>query len=221
MPFIYIVAESEGDALFYLTCAERIHGTAFDFKFCESRRGSGIAQARRMLRYMLADVRNSHGGGPGIFWIAAIDNDRAPQHPNGARPLGTLTSADQRKTNRYTELLAEASSQHVTDTGAIAVPVEMIESWVLQALSPGALLDLPAFSEQEASLAITYYRVNHHSSPPPQLKDLAHAAMRQRGCQNWYEFLIEVAGQLDATGLAQQSRSFALFRDDLLRWSLT
>jgi hypothetical protein len=128
MPFIYIVAESEGDALFYLTCAERIHGTAFDFKFCESRRGSGIAQARRMLRYMLADVRNSHGGGPGIFWIAAIDNDRAPQHPNGARPLGTLTSADQRKTNRYTELLAEASSQHVTDTDAIAVPVEMIES---------------------------------------------------------------------------------------------
>jgi hypothetical protein len=53
------------------------------------------------------------------------------------------------------------------------------------------------------------------------LKDLAHAAMRQSGCQEWYEFLIEVAGQLDPAKLAQQSRSFALFREDLLRWHIT
>ena len=174
-----------------------------------------------MLRYMLADVRNSHGGGPGIFWIAAIDNDRAPQHPDGARPPGTLSHADQRKTNRHAELLAEASSHNVTSTGAIAVPVEMIESWVLQALSAGELLELPAFSEKEAALAITYYQTNQRSTPPPQLKDLALSAMKQRGCEDWYAFLIEVAGQLDAAKLASQSRSFALFCEDLLRWPLT
>lgn len=221
MPFIYIVAESEGDALFYITCAERICGTRFDDMIRVSRRGTGFAQARRMLRYMLADVRNSHGGGPGIFWIAALDNDRAPQHPDNARPLGVLSNADQRKTNRHAELLAEASSHSVTSTGAIAVPVEMIESWVLQALSPDALLKLPAFSEQDAALAISYYQTNHGSAPPPQLKDLAHAAMKEHGCEDWYEFLIEVADKLDAAKLAEQSRSFALFREDLLRWQLT
>ncbi|MDI1315374.1 hypothetical protein [Prosthecobacter sp.] len=221
MPFIYIVAESEGDALFYLTCAERVHGTAFEYKFIDSRLGTGIAKARKMMRHMFAAIRNSGGGGPGIFWIAALDNDRAPQHPDGARPFGTLSASDQRKTNRHAELLAEASSHNVSRPGAIAVPVEMIESWVLQALSPGARLDLPAFAEQEAALAIHYYRLNHRSSPPPQLKDLADAAMRKRGCSDWYEFLIEVASQLDAETLAQQSRSFALFLDDLKRWKLT
>jgi hypothetical protein len=221
MPFIYIVAESEGDVLFYITCAERICGTALDYDYRISRRGSGIAQTRRMLRYMLADARNAHGGGPGVFWIAAMDNDRAPQHPDGARPPGTLSKADQRKTNRFEELLAEASSQGVSSIGAIAVPVEMIESWVLQALSPDALLKLPAFSEQDAALAIAYYQTNHGSAPPPQLKDLAHAAMKEHGCEDWYEFLIEVADKLDAAKLAEQSRSFKLFRDDLLRWPLT
>jgi hypothetical protein len=45
--------------------------------------------------------------------------------------------------------------------------------------------------------------------------------MRQHHCQEWYEFLIEVAGTLDANTLAQQSRSFALFRDALLQWQIT
>uniref|UniRef100_UPI003782D75C hypothetical protein n=1 Tax=Prosthecobacter sp. TaxID=1965333 RepID=UPI003782D75C len=215
------MAESEGDALFYIACAERIHGTAFESKFYESRRGTGIAQARRMLRYMLADVRHSSGGGPGIFWIAALDNDRSPQHPDGARPPGILSAFDQRKANRYAELQAEVSNHGVSCPGAIAVPVEMIESWILQALSPSAMLNLPAFAEQTAALAIDYYRINLNSPPPPQLKDLAYAAMRQHHCQEWYEFLIEVAGTLDANTLAQQSRSFALFRDALLQWQIT
>lgn len=221
MPFIYIVAESEADALFYIACAERIHATAFDFKFYETRRGSGIAQARRMLRYMLADVRNSSGGGPGIFWIAALDNDRAPQHPDGARPPGTLAAFDQRKASRHAELHAEATAQRVSIPGAIAVPVEMIESWVLQALSADEALELPAFADQDSALAITYYQVNHRRRPPPQLKDLAHAAMQQHGYQDWTEFLIHIAGRLDADLLARQSRSFAQFRQALASWQLT
>lgn len=221
MPFIYIVAESEADALFYIACAERIHGAAFDFKFYRTSRGTGIAQARRMLRYMLADVRNSSGGGPGIFWIAALDNDRAPQHPDGIRPPGTLSAFDQRKASRHAELHAEASAQRVSAPGAIAVPVEMIESWVLQALSADAVLDLPAFDEQASALAITYYQVNHRRPPPPQLKDLACAAMRQHGYQDWKEFLIHVAGRLDADLLAQQSRSFAQFHEAVKSWQVT
>ncbi len=220
MSFIHIVAESQGDALFYITCAERICGTAFEYEFYDSHSASGIAMARSMLRHMLAGIRNSNAG-PGIFWIAALDNDRAPQHPDGARPLGRLSNFDQRKPSRYEEIQAEITAHGVPCQGAIAVPVEMLESWVLQALSPDTLLDLPIFDKQGKALAIEYYRLNHRSRPPPQLKDLAHAAMKVSGCAHRYEFLIEVAGQLDADKLAQQSRSFAQFREDLLRWHLT
>jgi len=221
MPFIYIVAESEADALFYIACAERIHGTAFDFKFYDTRRGTGIARARRMLRYMFAAVEQASGGGPGIFWIAALDNDRAPQHPDGARPPGTLSAFDRCKASRHAELQAEASKHVVSAPGAIAVPVEMIESWVLQSLSTGVVLDLPAFAEQTAPLAIIYYQVNHRATPPPQLKDLARAAMQQHGHQDWTEFLIHLAGSLDANLLAHQSRSFAQFHQALASWQLT
>ncbi len=220
MACIYIVAESESDTLFYVACAERIKGTAFDFEHYTSRRGTGIHQARRMLHYMLADVRNASAGGPGIFWIAALDNDRAPQHPDGARPPGKLSGIDQRKTNRHLELQAEVTKQNISCPGAIAVPVEMIESWVLQALSPNKALELPPFAEQTGALAITYYKQNRNATPPPQLKDLAKEAMKQSGCANWAEFLIEVASTLDADALAAQSRSFAMFRDALAAWQV-
>ena len=218
MPFVYIVAESETDMLFYIASAENITGSTLDYEPIISRKRSGINAARRMLRHMLTAARNAAGGGEGVFWIAAMDNDRAPQHPDGERPPGNLSKSDRSKANRYDELhnAAYGSGEEIIP-GAIAVPVEMLESWVLQALSPDETLDLPYFAEQDSSSARAYYG----SEPPPQLKDLARDALKDHGADSWHDFLIDVAAELDSDILAGHSRSFALFRDAIADWDVS
>ncbi|MFT5471066.1 MAG: hypothetical protein ACI8UO_006199 [Verrucomicrobiales bacterium] len=215
MPFVYIVAEDKADMRFYVACTEKITGSPLEYEHIVSRKGSGIGMARKMARHMLRMARAAADGGD-VFWIAALDNDRAPQHPDGAQPTaGKLPKKDRSKANRYDELLEEAGD--AISFGAIAVPVEMIESWVLQALSSDETLKLPIFAKQNSPSA----REFHGGNPPPQLKDRAKEAMRNHDAESWPDFLLDVAAKLDPDALSGHSRSFRLFRDAVAAWEIS
>jgi hypothetical protein len=151
-----------------------------------------------------------------IAAIIAVDNDRAPGHPGGMTYVSPLPKADQRKPARYNELKQSIETELGPDPAArpidlaLAVPVEMIESWLLILCNP-ARPELPPFSDS-FGLAKRYY--NGH--PPPQLKDLTREEATARGMS--LDELFWHAAEQDVTAAAKRSLSLQLFIDQLKTW---
>ena len=215
---LYILCEAETDEMFYECLAERVTGMTFlpapDFR---NRQGGDWKSVLALARLVL----NWFGNLPGkqdIALIIAVDNDRAPGHP-GSSPLARpLCGSDLKKAPRYPALrqllfdkLGEDRSRWPVDV-ALAVPVEMMESWLLLLLDP-MRPELPLFSEADSASARNYYG----AAPPAQLKDLTKAAAREQRL-TLFELFWTGAHQGDLKQLAARLPSFALFEAELLAW---
>ncbi|GAA5147458.1 hypothetical protein GCM10023213_42120 [Prosthecobacter algae] len=215
---LYILCEGELDEMFYERIAERVTGQSFhsDQEF-RVRRGSSYDTAIASARLLINRFKGWSEKQP-IAVIIAVDNDRAPGHPAGCVYPRPLPKADLKKEPRYTKLVEMLTATLGKDRSqwpievALAVPVEMIESWVLTLLQPDRE-ELPLFSEANSHLARQYYP----NTPPPQLKDLRDEAAKSRGL-NRDELFWQAASE-DLEAAAKVSPSLRLFLDDLKAWS--
>jgi hypothetical protein len=217
MASLFIVAESARDQDFYDLLAEKATGCAFDR--VESARlpeGSNYKTAIAAARMLLKSLENLTSPQE-LAIIIAVDNDRAPGHPGATPPPRPLVGVDCKKVPRYPavlQMLATAlgpSRENWPVDVALAMPVEMIESWVLLLCNP-ARPSLPIFAESAQSLARAY----HGETPPPQLKDLckleAAAAGKSLGEYFWF------AAEQNLDSAAAVSGSLRMFVDEVRGW---
>ena len=132
---LYILSEGERDDLFYERLAERV--TAQSFSRAEdnyqNRRGANWKSTMSAARLLMANIKRWQGK-QNVAVILAVDNDRAGGHP-GAKALQQPLPFDQKKEPRYPALKKIVEDALGPDRNAwpvdvaLAVPVEMIESW--------------------------------------------------------------------------------------------
>lgn len=216
--YLYTLCEGELDEIFYERIAEHITGFSFhsDQEF-RLRHGANWKTALANAKLLLNRVRHWTDK-QDVAVIIAVDNDRAPDHPEGRTYPLPLPKFDRQKEPRHRKLVFMLEESMGKDRSkwpvdvALAVPVEMIESWVLLLLNP-EYDTLPPYSEASSPLAERYYG----SRPPPQLKDLRDEAAKSRGL-NLDELFWQAAGE-DLEAAAKVSPSLRLFLDDLKAWS--
>jgi len=215
---LYILSEGELDEMFYERLAERVTGQVFqsDQEF-RLRLGSNWKSAMANARLLISRFKHWTAK-QDIAVIIAVDNDRAPGHPGGRVYQPPLFKADQRKEPRYTKLAEMLKTSLGEDRAAwpvdvsLAVPVEIIESWVLTLLDPNRD-ELPAFSEAESHSARNY----HEGKPPPQLKDICKQEAKA-GNQSMDE-LFWKAAESDLAPAVEAAPSLKLFVDELKAWT--
>lgn len=216
--FLYILCEGERNEMFYGRICERITGLTYeqplDFRV---RQGSNWKTALAASQLLIN--RFKHWPEPqDVAVIIAVDNDRAPGHPGSVPASKPLPVMDRKKAPRYPELVKLVDESLGADPAkravdvALAVPVEMIESWLLVLLNPDCG-DLPIFSEI-SPITHQYYQ---GKKPPCQLKELRETEAKRLGLDADSLFL-HAADTGDLDKLATRSQSFALFRQDLLAW---
>jgi hypothetical protein len=226
MNVLYIAAESDLDADFYKLCAEWITGIGFPDELMETlkvRKRSGVDAVRRLMRDLLLVAKSRAKAGEQVHFIASMDNDRAPHTENEKRlSREALCEEEKERTSRIV-WMDEATRKVLGENPAawavkmaVAVPVEMIESWIIQILQPEIEpLALPHFSRADSTRAKLYYK---RPDPPPQCKDVA-ASLRERSPGLTDEdYRIQVVMKLDAEALAARSLSFSRFKNDLEQW---
>ncbi len=216
--FLYILCEGERDEVFYEGLAERITGLSFtkpaDFRL---RRGSNWKTAIAAAILLLNRFRNWNDPQE-IAVIIAVDNDRAPGHPGSEPSPRPLPSPDQKKAPRHPDLVRKVAEALGQDRGkwpvevALAVPVEMIESWLIPLLD-SKCAELPLFSEAAQPLTRLYYG----KRPPSQLKDIRKELGATLGLTA-DELFLKAAAEGDLHALAERSASFRMFREELLSW---
>ncbi|MCF7785221.1 MAG: hypothetical protein K9N47_03810 [Prosthecobacter sp.] len=213
---LYILSEGELDEMFYECLAERVTGQTFlrDEEF-RLRPGENWKTAMAKARLLVSRFKHWKEK-QNVAVIIAVDNDRAPNHPGGKQYPRALHRFDQNKAPRYAALqnmLTEDMGEDVSAwpvNVALAVPVEMIESWVLLLLNPQRE-ELPPFSEA-SQLAHLYYG----KTPPPQLKDLRDEEAKQRGVDHLHLFWTAAEQPLEPA--MEASPSLRMFVEQLQNW---
>jgi len=222
---LYLLTEDDNDDLFFERCAERISGKSFcPVEPRRIRKNGGIRAVRQALPIFLNDIKKSIG--MDAYFIIALDNDRAPEHffDNNQKLIHNkipgLSKRDASKQCRFCEIenrIKErwgANPNNWPAKGAIAVPVQMLESWALIALDPNCAEDLPIFAKKSQQSAKDFYK----KSLSDQLKDLCDQYRAEQGGLTKGEFCLKVAEEMDLDEVAQKSYSFALFRDQVVTW---
>ena len=224
MSLLYLVAESNADEEFYAACAARLTGQQFEKCALRNRKGDGVDAVKRQLKNAVVMAKASAGGPEPVFFLAAIDNDRAPHPENAGLDRSRLIPEERSRPARepwmretVEEVLTknrDAWSLHV----ALAVPVEMIESWIVRARRAAEPQPTPHFSKADSDRARRYYAP---VEPPRQWKALA--AEEQRKCEHTDKlaFYEQVVRELDADALAARSLSFRMFKVWLDAWPRT
>lgn len=227
MALLFLVTESERDALFYLKCA--VHLGLRDVSWStalRNRKGDGSAAVEKQLEYALKGAIASAGGEEEVCFIAAIDNDRTP-HPENEHTLqrGKLSGIELTRPSRLDWVEAVALRLLGQDRSnwrllvALAVPVEMIESWIVKALDRElAGGPMPHFSRQNQSKARAYY---DPVNAPPQWKDLERVVREATGLiddESFYEHVVTVIA-VDPEQLRSKSLSFVHFHDQVTTWA--
>jgi hypothetical protein len=220
MNYLYLITEDDNDDLFFEGCLENLTGLTFQMDNTRRRlrKGGGIKEAQRMLRLVLQEIRR-FGTQENIYLVVAIDNDRAPEHPFHQQLPG-LNATEQRMNCRFCELLQIIEDALGKDRsqwpirGAIAVPVQMLESWLL--LSCGHQADsLSLFASKAQPIAARYYAPRQ---PTDQLKDLCTLERQKAANLSMTEFCLICAHSLNTETLAEQSPSFANFKTQVDSW---
>lgn len=180
------------------------------------RRGGGVGEVRKKLPLLLANIRRT-GQLQNAAFVIVLDNDRSLTHPSHQREAHHRKNAPCRQCE-----LRHAVDTQLSDgwpiAGAIAVPVEMIEAWLLLLCDRKKYpleSDLPRCARKEKPAAVELYG----STPPPQLKDLVDIERTLAG-KDRREFVLGCVLALDVEDLATRSPSFALFADYVRSWSL-
>lgn len=211
MPHVYILSEDDFDDQVYTYILEMLISGRVEVVQVRLRRGGGIGEVRKKLRLLLALIRQV-GVQPDMYFVVAMDNDRALEHPSHEpRPHSEDAPC------RHCALI-EAVYAGMPDgwpiPGAIAVPVQMIETWLLlmhdRARYPEESV-VPPFGRSDQPIARRLLGAN----PPPQLKDLVDA---ERGRATRTEFSLNCVLRLDPEDLGDRSPSFRRFRDQVSEW---
>ncbi|APZ95508.1 hypothetical protein [Fuerstiella marisgermanici] len=217
-PLLYLLTEDDNDDLFFERCAERISGLSFQqMDPRRLRKNGGIGAARKAMPHFLNDLKKA--AFQPAFFVIAIDNDRAPAHPDH-KSLPNLGRRDHGKQCRHCEIMGMIQKEWGHDfrqwpvQGAIAVPVQMLESWLLLGLDPERGT-LPMFSTKTSSLAKAY----HNGKPPDQLKDLRDNYRASNNNIAIGDLCVSVVESLDLGEVCKASPSFRLFHDQVLLWS--
>ena len=209
---LYLLTEDDWDDQVLLFLLEMMTGRRLDVVRTRLRRGGGIGEVRKKLSLLFAAIRRL-GTQDGLLFTVAVDNDRAVPHAaHGAnRDLKCRHCGVDDEIHR---LLPDGRNI----PGAIAVPVEMLEAWILLLHDPAAYAresDLPRCAWAYQPIAIRTYG----ATPPPQLKDLLQSECARIG-KTRTELALAAVLRLDADDLAVRSPSFALFRQQVATWSL-
>lgn len=219
MKLLHILSESDADSFFYERIAERVTGMRFTPSDIRLRRGSGESQVRASLKLLLSKFPK-HTPRPDTAVLIALDNDRCPGHPGASAYPRLLTSAERRRPSRWKEIEDAMQARWGENRNAwpvdiaVALPVEMIESWVLLLLNPDRG-PLPIHSRETDVSAIAYHAP---SKPDLQLKDLADEEARSRRISK-HELMMDAAEAGDLAELERISPSFRSFVEDLRKWS--
>lgn len=220
MRTLTVFSESPHDDFVYELLAEKITGQSF--ALCDVplgfRKHSGVEKVLSFLRMLLRTLPKT-GEVSERALIIAVDNDRCPGHPGAAPHPKPLPPVERDRPSRWEAIQCELRSRWGENRAAwpvdvaVAVPVEMLESWVLLLLDPqrGPLPLYPNADDMQA-------RIYHHPQKPgPQLKDLAEAEARQRELGK--QELLMLAAEGDLAAVEAVSPSFRMFAEDLRGWS--
>ena len=200
MSLLYIVSESGNDAFFYALGAARITGREFTPVPMENRKGDGVEAVKVQLKYALRQARAAARGVEPVCFLAAIDNDRSPHPENDTMDRARLVPQEQKRASRMEWMLATVEAVLGQNRNvwplpvALAVPVEMIEAWIVRA------------------------RREAEPQPTPQWKELAAEEEKQSGHTDRLAFYELVVRELDADALAARSLSFRMFKEWLDAW---
>jgi hypothetical protein len=222
---IYILSEDENDENFYNLCVEKIKAQGFQLVPIRLRKASGIAKVRRNLPWLVNQVSH-YRQAQQVFFVIALDNDRSPTHPDHQRipHIAKLPKKEQTRPCRFCELekvLHEILGRNRSQwsiKGAIAVPVQMLESWLLLICNPSQYQNeaaLPYFAEKSQPIAQRYYAPH---PPGPQLKDLKAIEKSQLGLTSEEDFCLHCIDKLAPGDLAAIAPSFELFKRQIDAW---
>jgi hypothetical protein len=223
--YVYILSEDDNDDHFYEGCLNKITGICHEVVPLRLRKNGGISEVRKKLPILLKTIQYS-GHVENAWFLVALDNDRSPIHPDHTKPadFSKLPRDDQTKTCRYCDLERVVTEKLGTDRqqwpikGVIAVPVQMLETWLLLIANPIKHNDeksLPMFAEKGKPSTRDYYK----SNPPPQLKDLKEVEKQRLEIESNGEFCKYCADQLNPVDLRQRSPSFKQFMDEINAWN--
>lgn len=223
--FLHILSEDDNDDFFYKACLEKITNRDYEILSTRLRKGGGIAAVRQALSLFLIGIQNT-GPVEATFFLISVDNDRRCLHPDHAQraDFNQLSKKEQTDPCRYCELEERVQEKFGQDRekwpipGAIVVPVEMLESWLLLIYNSEKYLSeakLPIFSEKSKPSAIKYY--GGLNKVPDQLKDLVKAERQSLGHskQEVYQYC---ASMLKPDALASISPSFSQFLMQIQGW---
>lgn len=227
MNFLHLLSEDDNDDLFYQACLEKITNCNYEIVPTRLRKGGGIGAVRQALSLFMAGIKNT-GPVEATFFLISVDNDRRCLHPDHSQRenFNQLSKREQTDPCRYCEIEGRIQEKLGQDRdqwpipGAIVIPVEMLESWLLLICNSekyGSEAKLPIFSEKTKPSAETYY--GGKNKVPDQLKDLVDAE-RNALEQSKQEFYQHCASMLEPDSLASISPSFAQFLDQIQGWSI-
>ena len=196
------------------------HGKDGGTRVAQAAQRRRLRELRSKSRILLGQIKHT-GFVADTFFLIALDNDRSPVHPTHERRAG-LSRKERQKDCRYCEInsvirsiLGERDEWPIP--GAIAVPVEMLESWLLLICNAQTYQDeasLPPFATKEGKLARDFYAPR---KSPDQLKDLCDLEKNNLDIGT-DGFIAYCVGRLDPDDLAARAPSFALFRRQVDAW---
>jgi len=217
MKHLYILCEGWRDEVFYKRICERVTGQEYEEqRELRLRHGSNWKSAMANAKLLLGRYKHIRGQ-QDICAIIAIDNDRAPAHPGAKPPSRTLPKSDLKKQPRHPALVQMVEGFLGADRTkwpidvALAVPVEMIESWVLLLWNPDRP-DLPLFSEASQPSAREY----HGGHARPQLKDLCKAEAETKNLT--LDTFFTESTDKDLANATAASASLNMFIEELRQW---
>jgi len=220
MRTLTVFSESPHDDFVYESLAERITGQSF--QLCDVplgfRKHSGVSKVLGLLRMLLRTLPKS-GEVSDLALIIAVDNDRCPGHPGGQPHPRPLPPMEQKRISRW-DTIQTALRERWGDNRAawpvdvaVAIPVEMLESWVLLLLDPkrAPLPIYPNASDMQARL------FHEPGKPGPQLKDIVKEEIRHRDLSK-QDLLMTAATDGDLAVVESVSPSFRMFATELRGW---
>lgn len=222
--YLYILSEDDTDDLFYTGCVEQITGKVVTPLFRKLRKGGGVGEVRSKTRILLQQIKYT-GNMEDSYFVIAMDNDRSPAHPDHTRLPG-LSKKEQKYGCRFCEIeriimdILGKDKETWPIKGAIAVPVQMLESWLLLICNNELYKKeelLPIFSLKDSPLAQDYYSPK---SVPDQLKDLRDKEKDRQKLTTNEELCLHCCTHLVPNKLQDCSPSFSLFKQQVETWDL-
>lgn len=222
--YLCVLAEDDKDMVFYHDLVEMIRGERFELMPFPIERQVGHAKITKFIRPLMRTLKGM--GMQNMHCVVAIDNDRRQIHPTH-HVLPNPPSQDAGKPCRYCELEQAMKDiwgenwQNDAVQTAFAIPVQMIEAWLIQISNPQEFIketELPVFGKAEQPLALQYYG----NKVPLQLKDLKKAEMirlNSKGIENETDFHTYCAMHINLNQLATSSPSFRLFQAQVEAWN--